>query len=63
MTASLLTALRETAASTGWHDATLVVDTTAEKLAGPGADDDALESVRARLWRAWHRHVEIGGVA
>ena len=32
----LLTALRETAASTGWHDATLVVDTTAEKLAKAG---------------------------
>ena len=57
----MLAALRETAATFGWTDSALVVDTTAERLAGPDADDDALEAVRARLWRAWVRHIEIAG--
>lgn len=61
ITDPLLTAIRETAASTGWEDAALVIDVTAERLAGPRATDDALEETRARLWQTWNRDVEISG--
>lgn len=57
----LLTALRETAVTFGWSDAALVVDTTAMRLAGPDATDDALEALRARLWATWNRDVEVAG--
>ena len=55
-------ALRDTMASTGWTvDAALIVDTTAERLAGRDADDERLEAIRAALWRVWRAHFEASG--
>lgn len=47
-------ALRITMDQTGWNAAAdLIVDMTAQRLAGTDATDDALEALRHRLWPIW----------
>lgn len=58
----LAEALRTTMDRTGWTaDAQLMIDTTAARLAGAAAEDDALEVVRAALWPVWRDRFEATG--
>ena len=61
-TPDLAEALRTTMDRTGWTaDAQLIIDTTAARLAGAAAEDDALEAVRAALWPVWRDLFEATG--